>query len=62
MNFVGITLPPRPPFHLLRPDELQVSPQPGFRMAVIRLSSWALPMGTKGWPRRFRTDPNVVSQ
>jgi hypothetical protein len=42
MNFVGITLPPRPPFHLLRPDELQVSPQPGFRMAVIRLSGLAL--------------------
>jgi hypothetical protein len=45
------------PFHLLRPDELQVSPQPGFRMAVMRLSSLALPMGTKGWPRRSRTDP-----
>jgi hypothetical protein len=22
----------------------------------------ALPMGTKVWPRRFRADPNVVSQ
>jgi hypothetical protein len=26
-------------------------------MAVMRLSSLALPMGTKGWPRRSRTDP-----
>jgi hypothetical protein len=26
---------------------------------VMRL---ALPMGTKVWPRRFRADPNVVSQ
>jgi hypothetical protein len=26
-------------------------------MAVMRVSSLALPMGTKGWPRRSRTDP-----
>jgi hypothetical protein len=31
-------------------------------MAVMRLSGLALPMGTKVWRRRFRADPNAVSQ
>jgi sporulation protein YlmC with PRC-barrel domain len=31
-------------------------------ITVMRLLGLALPMGTKVWPRRFRADPNVVSQ